>query len=169
MKNLILVSMVLAAAVFTLGSVSVVSAQSDTPSVAATTEAYGFGGRGGMGGGNGMGTQTGLLHDEMIKVFSEELGISVEDLEARLTAGETLSDIALAQGLTLEQFNTLMVEARTQAIDQAVADGVLTQTQADWMKTRGSMMTAVAGNGRGSRGMYGQTGTGTCANLQTTP
>ena len=39
-----------------------------------------------------------------------------------------------------------MNDARSQAVDQAVSDGTLTQAQADWMKLRG------AGAGRGGRG-----------------
>ena len=37
-----------------------------------------------------------------------------------------------------EQFQTLMADARSQAIDQAVQAGTLTQAQADWMKQRGA-------------------------------
>ena len=167
MKKVVLASLVLAIAAFSLGSVSFAKADYDTPVAAAGSVQFGFGGHGGMGGRNSSGTQTGILHDEMMKVFSEELGISVEDLEARLANGETLSDIALAQGLTLDEFNTLMVDARNQAIDKAVADGLLTQTQADWMKSRSSMMGTGLGTTRGMGGMRGYNGTGTCLNLQT--
>jgi len=82
-------------------------------------------------------------------VYAEKLSIPVADLEARLTQGETMSEIAVSTGLTVDQFHTLMVEVRSQAIDQAVADGTLTQTQADWMKLRGAGQMA---GGRGLRG-----------------
>lgn len=75
----------------------------------------------------------GLLHDEMIAVFAEKLGISRDDLDARLAEGETIAQIASAKGLTVDQFRTLMVDARAQAIDQAAKNGTLTQSQADWM------------------------------------
>jgi hypothetical protein len=42
-----------------------------------------------------------------------------------------------------------MIDVRSQAIDQALNDGVLTQAQADWMKLRG------AGQMGAGRGMYG--------------
>ena len=103
-------------------------------------------GNGGMMGGNSI-VGEGILHDGMIAVFAEKLGISVDDLNARLDKGETMAQIAASKGLTAEQFTTLMSDARTQAIDQAIKAGTLTQAQADWMKTRGA--------GQAGRGMRG--------------
>jgi hypothetical protein len=47
-----------------------------------------------------------------------------------------------------------MVEVRTQAIEQALNDGVLTQAQADWMSQHGAgqMAGGQMGNGSGMRG-----------------
>lgn len=165
MKKALLVSLVLVAAVFAFGSVSTVHASSDTPATPANTANYGFGGNGGMMGAGIGGTQQGLLHDEMVSVVAEKLGISVDDLNARITNGETLYTIALAEGLTADEVQTLMLDARTQAIDLAVANGDLTQAQADLMKTRSTQMGV---NGAtGTRGMMGgnrganRTGNGT--------
>jgi hypothetical protein len=96
----------------------------------------------------------GILHDYMIAAYAEKLNLPAADLEARLNNGETMAQIALSEGLTFEQFRTLMVEVRTQAINQAVADGTLTQEQADWMTTRGAgrMAGSQMGNARGMRG-----------------
>jgi hypothetical protein len=105
--------------------------------------------RGGMMGANAAGTQDGLMHDEMIAAYAQKLGLTVEDLNTRLANGETMSQVALSQGLTAEQFTALMVDARSQALDQAVKNGTLTQVQADWMKQRG------AGQMMGGRGMRG--------------
>jgi hypothetical protein len=44
-----------------------------------------------------------------------------------------------------------MIDARTQAIDQAVKDGKLTQAQADWMKQRGASGGMMGGRGMGMR------------------
>lgn len=160
MKKALVLSLVLVVGVLTFGSVNKVYASTGTPSAAAQTQNYGFGNQGGM-------TQ-GLLHDEMVAVAAEKLGISVDDLNARLTAGETLYTIALAEGLTAEEAQALMLDARNHAIDQAVANGDLTQTQADWMKTRSAQMGATGT--RGPRGMMGGargglgTGTGVCIN-----
>jgi hypothetical protein len=50
----------------------------------------------------------------------------------------------------------LMADARSQAIDQAVKAGTLTQAQADWMSQRGAgQMAAGAGEMGGGRGMHG--------------
>lgn len=172
MKKGILVSVIVAIAVFTLGSVGFASAQSETPSVPVTANAFGFGHPGGMGGGMGLGipgTQDGILHDVMIQVFADELGLTVEGLETRLTNGETMFDIASAQGMTVEEFQTLMTTAREQAIDQAVADGTLTQEQADWMKSRSNRMGSGTTGTPGGRGPRGNYGTGTCPGMRPTP
>ncbi len=64
-----------------------------------------------------------------------------------------------------------MLDARSQAIDLAVADGTLTQEQADWMNSRGGMMFGGTGRSQGygmmgrSGGRMGGFGTGTCPNL----
>ena len=77
MKKALVLSIVLVAAVFTLGSVNKVYASSGNPSTTAASDNYGFGGQGGMMGG----TQQGLLHDEMVIVVAEKLGISVRTVE----------------------------------------------------------------------------------------
>lgn len=51
---------------------------------------------------------TGIYHDELLATFSEALGITVEDLEARIAAGETLVQIALSKGMTFEDIKALM-------------------------------------------------------------
>ena len=103
-------------------------------------------------GGNGVIMQNGggYLHTYMVTVFAEKLGLKADDVNTRITAGETMYDIAIADGVKAEDFPALMVEVRAAALDAAVKDGVITQTQADWMKSRGF--------GQGGYGM----GTGTC-------
>ncbi|MHB0922400.1 MAG: hypothetical protein ACYC3H_00340 [Bellilinea sp.] len=160
MKKLILSMSVLVVVVlaFSLGTTSTVSAQAGTPQGAAAGNAsgYGMGGRGARGG-MAVGqagvahTQDGILHDAMIEVYAEELGISVDDLNVKLASGETLADIAFAAGLTAEEFTVLRTDARTAAVAQAVADGSLTQEQADWMAQR---------SGGAMRGGFGARGAG---------
>ena len=103
-------------------------------------------------GGNGPMMQNGggYLHTYMVTAFAEKLGLKVDDINTRLAAGETMYDIAIADGVKAEDFQALMVEVRTAALDAAVKDGVITQAQADWMKSRGF--------GQGGYGM----GTGNC-------
>jgi hypothetical protein len=94
-----------------------------------------------MGRPDGTRIDDGILHDSMLNALSEKLGISVLDLEKRLSNGESMSQIAVAEGMSLEEFQTWMLDARTQVIDQAVKDGKLTAEQAEWMKShRGAMM-----------------------------
>ena len=168
MKKLILSIVVVAIFAFALGTAGIVYAQTQTPATPVPGSGYGpgmMGGRGqrgGMMGQNAAGTQAGFLHDEMVAAFAQKLGISVDDLNARLANGETMAQIAFSQGLTADQFSTLMLDARSQAIDQAVKDGKLTQQQADWMKQRGAGQMAGGGMGYG-RGMRGN-GQGQFAN-----
>ncbi len=173
MKKLIYAFAIVATLVVALLSTGNVFSQGTTPTnppAPGTGTGYGrggmMGGRGGMGAGMGFaGSQAGtglgsasmpgILHDAMIAAFSQKLGISVDDLNARLAKGETIAQIASAKGLTAEQFTALMKDARSQAIDQAVKDGTLTQAQADWMKTRGmngAGMGQGAGRGSAARG-----------------
>jgi len=112
------------------------------------TRPYGFGrgmmGAGGMMGGrwNGQrgGQAYGPLHEYMVAAMADALDLSTEDLQARLDAGETMWDVAESQGLTDEQFAELMLETRTTALNQAVADGAITQAQADGMLQRMQQM-----------------------------
>jgi hypothetical protein len=100
----------------------------------------------------------GPLHDYMYTAFAQALGLTPEELETRRQAGDTLWDIAQEQGLTAEQFQAMMTTARTSAINQAVADGVITQAQADWMLERMNQMQGY-GVGDGScpgGGMHGR-------------
>jgi len=96
--------------------------------------------RGGMGsgmmGGNRADGQYGPMHEYMEEAFADALGISQEDLEASLASGKTMWQVAEEKGLTSEQFQKIMVEARQNAFKQMVADGVITQAQADWMLSR---------------------------------
>ncbi len=154
MKKFVVTLMVVAVVVFSLSAVGVAYAQSPTQTRGAGVTA--MGGRGPQGGyGAGIGIAgEGILHDYMIAAYAEALDIPVADLEARLNSGETMAQIALSEGLTFEQFRTLMVEVRTQAIEQALSDGVLTQAQADWMSQHGvgQMAGGQMGNGSGMRG-----------------
>ena len=85
----------------------------------------------------------------MIAAFAEALGLTPEELETRRDGGETLWQIAEAQGISSEDFATLWTDARTAALEQAVSDGVIAQEQADWMIQRMAQRQA-AGFGPGS-------------------
>jgi hypothetical protein len=97
----------------------------------------------------------GSLHEYMEEALAEKLGLPLADVEAQFDAGKTLCQIALDNGISQADLPAFMLEVRTAAINAALADGVITQAQADRM-LRG------AGRGMGSGKMLGGRGTGPC-------
>jgi hypothetical protein len=87
-------------------------------------------------------------------VLADLLGLTVEELEAAKEGG-SIRDLIEASGLTQEEIMTAMQEARETAVAQAVADGVITQEQADQLQ-------AMSGHGDfgGPRGGHGRGGFG---------
>ena len=166
MKKFVLSIVIVAVVAIALGTAGLVSAQSPAPQTPAAGTGYNMGGRGARGGmvmgqGSASDVQDGLLHDAMIAILAQKLGMTVEDLNTRLANGETMAQIATAQGLTAEQFTALMVDARSQAVDQAVKDGTLTQAQADWMNQHSAgQMSQAAGSRAGMGGGRGMSGSG---------
>jgi|WetSurMetagenome_2_1015567.scaffolds.fasta_scaffold46654_2 hypothetical protein len=161
MKNILLVSITaLVIVMATLGTASMVSADSNVPQsptiigVSDQGNPQGRGPRSGTGG-SGM-PGDGLLHDEIVTAFSASVGVSVAEIESRLTAGETLSDIALSKGFTVAEFQTMLKDAHEKAIAAAVVNGDLTQEQADWMFTHGNRMN----DNQAGRGIGNGVGTG---------
>ncbi len=154
MKKTILIVAVVGVVALILGGVGYAYAQDDDPS---DSFGRGFGRHGGFGHGmfgwDGDG-EYGPLHETMQAAIAAALGMTVEELEAAHEEGKTGWDIAQEQGLTEEEFSTLMSDARTAAFEQAVADGTITQEQADWMQSRWDEMKE-AGFGPGSGGCDG--------------
>jgi len=143
MKKTILIVGLLVLALGVLG-VGVVFAQGTNPPYA---------GHGPMRNGEGP------LHTFMVIEFAKKLDLNVNDINTRIAAGETMYDIALSAGVTAEEFLTVMTEVRTAALDAAVKANVITQEQADWMKSRGfgqgGMGTGTC-DGTGMQGAQGQ-------------
>jgi uncharacterized protein YidB (DUF937 family) len=116
-----------------------------------------------MGVGFGQGV-AGPMHDDMIEAAAGQLGLSVEDLQAKLDSGQTIYDIASAQGLSDAQIQDLMEKAHDAALDAMVAAGIFTQEQADamdqhmestWQNGAGGMMSGFQGQ-RPGIGQQGQ-------------
>ena len=61
------------------------------------------------------------------------LGITSDELKTELESGKKMQDILTEHGLTMEEFSQKMQEQREQQIAQDVADGKITQEQADKM------------------------------------
>ena len=94
-------------------------------------------------------------------VLADLLGISADELEAAKADG-SVRDLIEASGLTQEEIMTAMQEAHETAVAQAVADGVITQEQADQLQTLPGHGNMHGGQGRGGQGQGrgGQRGQG---------
>lgn len=150
MKKAVVIGAVLGITILALGVVGFAYAQNQFPinpsfqGDADETYPYGYGmmGRGGLYNGTAgrgfvgpmmEGDEHGPLHEYMMESLAGALGINASELEERHEAGEILWDIAQEQGISPENFRDLMLKARNDAINQAVADEVISQDQADWM------------------------------------
>jgi hypothetical protein len=160
MKTSTLVLMVVAvAALAVFGTVTAVSAQGPIQN---DTLTQGFGGRG--GGMRGIGNQGEIENEEvhalMMDAYAEALGIPAAEIDSRLEAGETFSQIALSTGLTFEEFWALKSQVKADVAAEALAQGFITQAEADLMQqaalrqgTRGGMRGSGFGTGAGA-GVY---------------
>lgn len=131
-------------------------------------------------------TGSGYLHDYMSAALANALGMDVDEFLARRDAGDTLFDIATELGIDLDTLTDLRIQARQQALEQAYADGVLTEEQYQFMLERANAGTGMGlgmgtgngqgnmqNNGRGQRGggMWNADGTlnPDCPNYQAVP
>jgi hypothetical protein len=133
MKKALLIGGIAMLVLGAAGAIGVVAyAQSSTPT---PYPGFGPGMMGGraMMGGWGSGSYA-PMHDTMLQAVAEALGMQPDELQERLANGETMWQIAEAQGLSADEFRSLMSDARSKALEKAVADGVITQEQADWMQ-----------------------------------
>lgn len=67
-------------------------------------------------------------------LLAKALGMTVEELQAAYADGKTLSTLMEEKGLDAATVRQALQAAYTEAIAQAVADGVITQEQADQME-----------------------------------
>jgi lambda repressor-like predicted transcriptional regulator len=70
-------------------------------------------------------------HDQIQEAVAEALGISVEELEAAHDEGKTLRDLAEEQGVELADVQAALEAAHLEAVEQAVADGVISEEMAE--------------------------------------
>lgn len=94
------------------------------------------------------------MHEQMQTAMASALGMSIEELEAAKEAGQTPQELAEEKGIDAEVLRETMQTARLEAIEQAVADGLITQEQADWLSTHNPR------GGRGGMGGHGRPGGG---------
>ncbi len=124
MKKTLLIATLVVLALGALGA-GVAFAQGAQP-----TQPYGpgmmMGGRGGYG----------AMHDYVEQVLADKLGLTETQVEDLLASGVPMYQIALDNGVAEADLPAFFTEVHTSAYEKAVADGVLTQEQADWMLQR---------------------------------
>jgi hypothetical protein len=67
--------------------------------------------------------------------LAKALNLSVEEIQAARDDGTTWAELASQQGASLQALQTAIVDAHKAMIDQALADGAITQAQADALKS----------------------------------
>ena len=71
------------------------------------------------------------LHGLIVENSAEVLGLEVDALKDELRAGNSLADVATAQGADIEQFKADVLTGVAADLDEKVADESITQEQAD--------------------------------------
>ena len=69
-----------------------------------------------------------------VEILSDLTGVSVEDIRSARQSGDSLADIAEANDVTTDDYVAAVVDAATAAIDDAVADGKLSEDRAAEIK-----------------------------------
>ena len=164
MKKTMLFVSLLGVTVLVLGAAGFAYAQTQAPEDSGEPSAFGmFGGRGGFGPGRGFGGASGPFHDYMLPAIAEALGLTEEELQERLEAGDSHWKIIEDQGLselTLAEFRDLMFDTVKNAINLALDDEFLTEEQAQQMLERADQAYEEGFGpgfmGRGGRGMKGR-------------
>jgi hypothetical protein len=165
MKKLMKSFVILAVVAIALGSASAVFAQASSPgnTTSGTGMGYGVNGtRGSRGSGAGMlyqnqeSLEDGYLQDEMIAAFADAFNMDVEELEARLAAGETLAQIS---GLPIDEFRALLAEVQASVHEQSIGAGLFQNSQVGGLYSRGAGMSGFSGMRGSNQGFYG---TGEC-------
>lgn len=79
----------------------------------------------------------GFCGEAGLAAAAQALGLTTTELQNQMRAGESLADVADAEGVelqaVLDAVNAACVQATKDAIAQAVTDGTLTQAKADWL------------------------------------
>jgi hypothetical protein len=69
----------------------------------------------------------------MYVALAEALGMTLDELNVALAEGQTISEIAAARGFEMADLVAALIAPRVEALNEAVADGRLTQEQVDEM------------------------------------
>ncbi len=112
----------------------VVGAQEGSPPESAARPGMMFGGGFANRGVRRGGWLTGGV--SMVDATAEALGMEVADVIAALKDGQTFAQLAQDAGVAPQVIVDVMIDARSAALEQAVAEGRLTQEQAEEMLDR---------------------------------
>ncbi len=77
-----------------------------------------------------------IMREYTIQALAEKLDLQMEDVQSRLDAGDYLWQVALDNGITEETLPDFMQEIHEDAVALALADGAITQAQAELMLQR---------------------------------
>jgi len=97
--------------------------------------------------------------NSMVAVAADKLGMTVDELVTQLRDGKTVAELAKEKSVDLQTIVDAVMTVRQEKLSQAVADGKITQKQADLMleKMRDMIEDCLNGDmpmlGRGGRGM----------------
>ncbi len=107
----------------------------------------------------------------MLDIVADLTGLSTEEVAERRAGGESIEDIAASEGVDSADVVAAAIDTRKAALDELVADGTITQEQADEMLERMSTRLSEridsteagrggcgTGGGRGGCGMGGGRG-----------
>ncbi len=127
-KWLVVIGAAVLSGLLLVGVVGVVLAQGPQPGQPPVGPGYGW-----VCGGCGMRGLGFNWHQTMLETAAKALGLTPDELTAEFQAGKTLAQIAKERGVELADVQKALLDARKTALDKAVADGLITQEQADWM------------------------------------
>ena len=96
------------------------------------------------------------LKEATQEAAADALGMSVEELEAAREEGTKLDELAEEAGVEVDAVKEAVEAARAEAIEDALADGTITEEQAEFLLEHGGRGDCgPGGKGRGGRGGRG--------------
>ena len=88
---------------------------------------------------NGAGTGLGVMavdEADMHAAIAEALDMTLEDFEAAIAEGKTPFTLASELGIDFADIQAAMASMHAEALEQATAEGLITQERASWMLSR---------------------------------
>lgn len=103
--------------------------------------------------GAGLRRITNLRGNDILRSLLNSKGVSEEEISSALNSGKTLHDILNEKGVTDEEIKEYMVNEKTKAIDEAVANGQITEEEGNQLKeniNENSLNCTTPGEGKGN-------------------